>query len=112
VIATGDVLEGRDAIRTNVAALMTAIPDASLAVNDAFAKESRGVVDWSFTGHYQSPLPGFPPPAGQALSFRAVTIFELADDQAARTSEFYDFYGLLVQLGVLPAPGATATPVP
>lgn len=73
-----------------------------------------GAVDWTFTGHYTNQLPGFPPPAGQALAFRAATLFTLSDSRVVRTTEFYDFYGLLIQVGALPAPEgqgpAEATP--
>jgi steroid delta-isomerase-like uncharacterized protein len=110
VVATGETIEGRAAIRDNVAAIMEAIPDATLAVNGAFAAGDFGAIDWTFMGHYSVQMPGFPPPAGQALAFRAATIFEMTGDQVIRTSEFYDLYGLLVQLGALPAPGGPATP--
>ncbi|MEA2531280.1 MAG: hypothetical protein QOG89_2924 [Thermomicrobiales bacterium] len=111
VVATGEVIEGRSAIRDNIAALMTAIPDATLGVNRAFATGDAGAIDWTFTGHYTSQLPGFPPPAGQALTFRAVILFELASGQIVRSTEFYDLYGLLVQIGAVPMPGGEATPV-
>ena len=109
VIATGETLTGRDAIRANIAALIGAIPDAALAVNQAFSTGDAGAIDWTFTGHYTNQLPGFPPPARQALAFRAATLFTLSGGLVARTTEFYDFYGLLVQVGALPAP-AGATP--
>ena len=46
------------------------------------------------------------------LSFRATTLFELEDDLVVRTTEFYDLYGLFVQLGLLAsaAESANATP--
>jgi steroid delta-isomerase-like uncharacterized protein len=110
VVATGETFPGREAIRANIAALMTAIPDANLTVNQAFAVADAGVVDWSYTGHYTSQLPGFPPPGGQVIAFRATTIFQIHGDMVARTTEFYDLYGLFVQLGVLPPPGGEMTP--
>lgn len=58
-----------------------------------------------YAGHYTTPYSGFPPPGGQGLSFRAATLFDLADGLVVRTSEFYDLYGLLVQMGLLPPPG-------
>src|SRR5215204_4808461 len=60
-----------------------------------------GAIDWTFIGHYSRQLPGFPPPAEQTLSFRATTLFELENDLVLRTTEFYDLYGLFVQLGLL-----------
>jgi steroid delta-isomerase-like uncharacterized protein len=113
VVATGETLSGREAIHANIAALMSAVPDAELAINRAFATSDAGAIDWTFTGHYSRQLPGFPPPDGQALSFRATTLFALEDGLVVATTEFYDLYGLFVQLGLLPAAGGgvpAATP--
>ena len=110
--ATGETLSGRDAIHANIAALMSAVPDAALSVNRAFATSDVGAIDWTFIGHYSRQRPGFPPPAEQVPAFRATTLFELEDDLVVRTTEFYDLYGLFVQLGLLAsaAESANATP--
>jgi steroid delta-isomerase-like uncharacterized protein len=112
VVATGETFSGREVIRANIAALMTAVPDATLTVNQAFATGDVGTIDWTFTGHYSEQLPGFPPPTGQALAFRAATLFELEDGLAVRTTEFYDLYGLFAQLGLLPPPGGETAATP
>jgi len=41
VVATGETLSGRGAIHANIAALMSAVPDAALSVNRAFATSER-----------------------------------------------------------------------
>jgi|SRR5579884_133361 len=110
VVATGQTFAGRAAIRANVAALMRAFPDATLGVDLAFAAGDRGAVAWRFAGHYTHPYPGFPSPSRQALAFRAAILFRLAGGQVVRADEYYDLYGLFVQLGLLPAPGGAATP--
>jgi steroid delta-isomerase-like uncharacterized protein len=116
IVATGQTLEGPEAMRANIDALMAAIPDGTLTVNQALAAGDVGVIDWSFAGHYTNPHPLFPAPSGQALTVRAAILFELADGLVVRSSEFYDVYGLLVQLGVLPplqgAASDEATPAP
>jgi len=110
--ATGETLSGRDAIHANIAALMSAVPDAALSVNRAFAMSDAGAIDWTFIGHYSTQLPGFSPPAEQAFSFRATTLFELEDDLVVRTTEFYDLYGLFVQLGLLTSATESAKATP
>ena len=112
VVATGETFSGREVIRANIAALMTAVPDATLTINQSFATGEVGAIDWTFTGHYSGQLPGFPPPTGQALAFRAATLFELKDGLAVRTTEFYDLYGLFAQLGLLPPPGGETAATP
>jgi steroid delta-isomerase-like uncharacterized protein len=106
VVATGETLSGREPILTNIAALMSAVPDAALSVNQSFATSDGGVTDWTFTAHYSRQLSGFPPPAGQSLSFRAATLIVLEDGLVVGTTEFYHLYGLFVQLGLLLAPTA------
>jgi steroid delta-isomerase-like uncharacterized protein len=108
LVALDQTLTGREAIRANIVALMEAVPDATLAVNQAFGVGDAAAVDWSYAGHYTNPFPGFPPPAGQALAFRASTLFQLADGLVTQSTEFFDFYGLAVQLGLLPPPGGEA----
>jgi hypothetical protein len=81
--------------------------------NRAFATSGAGAIDWTRTGQLSRQLPGFPPPAEKALSFRMTTLFEPRDDLAVRTTEFYDLYRLFVQLGLLEsaeAETAEATP--
>jgi steroid delta-isomerase-like uncharacterized protein len=112
VVATGETFSGREAVRANIAALMTAVPDAALTVNQAFATGEVGAIDWTFTGHYSGQLPGFPPPAGQELAFRAATLFELEDGLVVRTTEFYDLYGLFIQLGLPPPSGGEMAATP
>lgn len=110
VVATGAILGGRTALHDNVAALVAAFPDAALTVNGAFATNEAGAIDWTFTGTYTAPYPGFPPPTGQAIALRAVLLVELTGGLIARASEFYDLFGLLVQLGVLPVVGVEGAP--
>ena len=112
MVASGETLSGRDAIHANIATLMSAVSDAALSVNRAFATSDAGAIDWTFICHYSRQRPGFPPAVEQAFSFRATTLFELEDDLVVRTTEFYDLYGLFVQLGLLAsaAESANATP--
>jgi hypothetical protein len=63
-----------------------------------------------YGGTYAGSLPGLPPGAGQPFAVRGTAIFELQGGKIRRSASYFDFYSLLVQLGVLPAPEAAATP--
>src|SRR5690349_20637032 len=84
VVATCQTLRGRQAIRDNIAALMVAIPDTQLTVNNAFATQDAGAIDWSYACHYTNQYLGFPPPGGQALAFRADNLFQLENGMVTR----------------------------
>ena len=53
---------------------------------------------------------GLPTGSGQTVTLPGAVIFELEGDRIRREAHYYDAYTLLVQLGVLPAPGMEATP--
>ena len=113
---TGEVIaRGRDQIANEfVAGNFAAFPDWQFATRSGYATADRMIWEWTITGTYTGHLPGLPPGTGQAVSFRGVTIFELRAGLIARDVFYDDFYGLLDQLGLIPAPEqgtpAAATP--
>ncbi len=109
-VPTGTRLEGRDAIRASLSGLFAVFEDLSVEVVSVFATGSCAAAEWQFTGHYTGQLPGFPPGAGQPVTVCGAEILELADGQIQSEREYYDVYGILVQLGVVPPAGA-GTPV-
>jgi steroid delta-isomerase-like uncharacterized protein len=104
IVATGQTLKGPKAMRANMAAFVAATPDGTLTVNQALAAGDVGAIDWSYAGHYTNPASLFPPASGLADSVRAAILFQLAEGVVVGSSGFYDLYGLLVQLGVVPLP--------
>ena len=109
-IATGAVTQGREAIRAYLTAFLGAFSDATAEIPAAFASGDQAAVAWDFMANYTGTLPGFPPGDGQPIISRGFTLIEFGDDGITRTVDYYDAYGLLVQLGLAPAPD-TATPV-
>lgn len=111
--AIGLSARGQDQIRTHLDALFAATPDIAYEVTDAVVTEDGAVLEWVVTGDYAADFPGLPPAAGQPFSFRGASVFELADGQIRRYTEYWDAFAFLVQLGALPAPGAApGTPTP
>jgi steroid delta-isomerase-like uncharacterized protein len=112
--AIGLFASGQDQIRAHLDNLFRAAPDIAYEVTNAVVTEDGAVLEWAVTGAYAADFPGLPPAAGQPFSFRGASVFELEDGGIRRYTEYWDAFTFLVQLGALPAPGATApsTPTP
>ena len=80
--------------------------DASVTYRSVFATEDRAAVEVLFEGKYTGQLPGLPAGTGQPLVTRSVHVYELGERSITRQSLYFDAYGFLIQLGVLPAPDA------
>lgn len=109
-VPTGIVYEGRDAIRGYFETFYAAFPDATMRYANVFASDAWAGAEWTFSGTYTGQLPDLPPGEGQPLTVRGVDIIELAGDQVRGGRVYYDLYGFLVQLGVLPPPAAATPP--
>lgn len=105
-VPAGARYEGRDAIRAHIEEEFAAFPDHDYEVNSAFMAGDWAAAEVVLSGAYTGTLPGLPPGTGQLVKVPAVAIFELADGMIRREAHYYDVYGLLVQLGVIPAPEA------
>ena len=111
-VPTGETIHGREAIRANIAGLFAAFSGATARMPSVLVAGDRAAVEWTFEGRYTGQLPGLPPGTGEPVSFRGVSIIELADGSIQRTTRYFDLFGLLVQTGAIPpaaVPGA-ATP--
>jgi len=81
-----------------------ALPDLHVTIEDQFAEGNRVVTRWSATGTHQGPFAGIAP-TGRAITVTAMHIHRIADGKLVEHWEQFDLYGLLRQLGALPAPG-------
>ena len=109
-VPTGLVYEGRDAIRGYFETFYAAFPDATMRYTNVFASDAWAGAEWTFSGTYTGQLPDLPPGEGQPLTVRGVDIIAFTGDQVRGGRIYYDLYGFLVQLGVLPPPAAATPP--
>ena len=109
-VATGQAQRGRAEIRAYLAAVFGAFTGLSSTFSSAFAAGDRAAAEWVLAGTYTGQAPGFPPGGGEQLTIRGAAILELAGGRIVRDAEYFDVFGVLVQLGVVPAPDAGATP--
>jgi steroid delta-isomerase-like uncharacterized protein len=94
-------VEGRLAIQGSYAALFGVFPDWQITVDSPIAEGHRVAIAFSVTATHQGEFMGFEG-TGRRCSFEGVSLFELGPDLLiASERRFYDFTGLLAQLGVL-----------
>jgi steroid delta-isomerase-like uncharacterized protein len=109
-VPSGTVFSGPQAIAGYAQSHFLAFPDVMLELESAFVAGDRAAAEFVYAGTYEGSLPGLPAGSGQPFSIRGAAIFDLQDGKILRSASYFDFYGLLIQLGVLPAPGSAATP--
>ena len=88
--------------------LMQGLPDLRVAIDDVIAEEGgQAVKRWTASGTHRGTLAGIPP-SGAKVRFSGVSVYRMEGDRIAESWYVYDLMGLLQQVGVLPAPAATA----
>lgn len=108
----GVIQRGQEAIRARFVDTFGAFSGAVAQVTAAFAGDAGGVAEWVFGGTYTGQIPGFPSGAGQAITLRGASVFVLAGGEIVRETVYFDAYGLLVQLRVVPPLGTPSTGTP
>lgn len=109
-VPSGTVFSGPEAIAGYAQSHFAAFPDVALELSSAIGADDWAAAEWVYAGTYTGSLPGLPAGTGQPFSVRGTVVVELDGDKIRRSASYFDFYSLLVQLGVLTAPGAPATP--
>jgi len=109
-ITAGVIARGCAEVLQTVTNFFAAFEGAAVEHPVAFAAGDQAVESWVFTGRYTGTLPGLPPGAGEDLSIRGLTLIDLAGGLIQQTTDYYDHYGILVQLGAEPPLGTIATP--
>ena len=84
------------------AALQAGIPDIRVAVDDLIADGDTAVKRWTASGRQSGELAGIPP-SGKTVRFSGVSIYRFRDGRIAESWYVYDLFGLLQQLGAIPA---------
>ncbi|MFD3330840.1 nuclear transport factor 2 family protein [Streptomyces sp. NPDC058701] len=81
------------------------IPDMNVKLNRAIIQdETSACVVWTFSGTAEGPLPPNIPATGNFFSVEGNTVFEARDGLFTLAEDYWDGYGIRVQLGVVPDP--------
>ncbi len=81
-----------------------AFPDMHIHIEDEIAEEDRVTGRFTAHGTHQGELMGIPG-TDKEVTITGIYILRIADGKIAERWEEADFMGMMVQLGVVPAPG-------
>jgi steroid delta-isomerase-like uncharacterized protein len=104
-------LDGIPAFQGFVAGLRAGFPDLRYTVDDVFDEGDKVATMATAVGTQTGTFNGIPP-TGKAVEVHDIILFRIAGDQIAEVWVNGDIFGLLQQIGVVPAPPAAATPAP
>jgi predicted ester cyclase len=93
---------GLDELEAEGNQLVAALSDISVTFEDAFGSDDRLVVRHRFAGTHTGPWLGIPP-TGKRITYSGTDIYRFADGVIAEEWAQPDIFGVLSQLGVLPA---------
>jgi steroid delta-isomerase-like uncharacterized protein len=98
----GARLEGREAFKQLVGGLREAFHDMTMTVDDQHVDGDVVVTEWTSRAVHRGPLMGIPP-TGRAGVTTGITVSRLAGDKIRQDHAIWDLFGLLRQMGVIPA---------
>jgi steroid delta-isomerase-like uncharacterized protein len=93
-------VQGRADILASYASLFKTFPDWSYVGEDILVDGERGAQEFIVKATHSGAFMGLPP-TGRKFDIRGVRMFEMKDGLIAHERRFYDFTGLLIQLGIL-----------
>jgi steroid delta-isomerase-like uncharacterized protein len=102
-LALGLELRGPDQVISHFKALLAAIPDASMTIENIVEDNRHAAVQWRFSGTFNgSSFLGIEP-TGSRLAFRGCDVFRFTEDgKVAETTIYYDGAEFARQIGMLP----------
>lgn len=92
---------GLPAVAQWVAAMIAALPDRKLTINDVVAEGDKVTVRTTLTGTHQGEMEGIPA-TGKTASIPGITIFRMDKGKIAEGWVLNDHLSLMQQLGVIP----------
>ena len=95
---------GPEAYARTVVEFVTAFPDVKFTVLDLIAENDKVVACWTFSGTHQGVFRGLAP-TGKKISVDGSTINQLANGKIMDSYVSWDLWGLMQQLGAIPALG-------
>ncbi len=111
---TPEPTRGRMALRKFVQGYLTAFPDFRVRKERIFGQGDWVCGQFIFEGTNKGPMTG---PGGQMVSatnkplvVKYVVLFKLQDGLITERHEYYDLYGMMTQLGLIPAAKAEEVP--
>lgn len=99
------VQPGLESVKNYYGGIWAAFPDARVEAEDIIETPDKLAVRFVMSGTHLGPLRRIAP-TGRVISLRGITILRFAAGKCVERWSVTDSLSMLVQLGVLPAPGA------
>ena len=94
----------REGLKQFIAMYRGAFPDVGLHIEDQIAEGDMVVTRFTAHGTHQGELMGIPP-TNKPITVTGIGISRIVEGRIRENWNNFDQYGMLVQLGVIPAPG-------
>lgn len=104
-VPTGVIERGPKAARDDAQTLITAFPDSKFEIISVVAGERNAVVEYWARGTHAGPLvtaAGTLQPTNRKLEMRLCDVMEIQGGKITSLRSYWDLYGLLNQLGLVP----------
>src|SRR5689334_12225313 len=95
----------RDGLKEQLCMWVAAFPDARWTVEHIIIEGDEASWQETFMGTHQGELMGIPP-TGRPVRAQAISQGRLVGGRAVAHWSVYDIFGMMVQMGVIPMPGA------
>ncbi len=105
--ATGERFDGADSIRTHIEGLHASFSGLTFTASSGYVCGDRATLEYIFSGIYAGQQTGAD---GRQVTSNNVTLFDLADGKIVRETHYYDYYGVLKQLGAVAGSSQGAAP--
>jgi hypothetical protein len=96
--------DGPEGTKQSIAYYRAAFPDLSVTVEEQMAEGDEVITRWTAVGTHTGAL-GKLPPTGKKATVSGIEITKFANGKVVSGWSLFDAYGMMVQLGVIPAPG-------
>jgi steroid delta-isomerase-like uncharacterized protein len=105
--AQPEELTGPEGFKQTVELYRAAFPDLAFTIDDIFSDGEMVCTRWSSTGTHDGDLMGIPA-TGNQTNISGISIDRVVDGKVAESWVHWDNLGLMQQIGVFEAAGATA----
>ena len=93
---------GREGYKQMAASFFDAFSDFRVRNQDVIADGDKAVLRWTARGRHTAPLMGMPA-TGREVTLRGIDVLRVANGRIVERWGEFDLYGMLQQLGALPA---------
>ena len=94
---------GPEGTKMFVTVYRNAFPDVQFTIDEQIAEGDKVVTRWTATGTHKGELAGIPP-TGKSSTVTGVAVNRIVNGKMVESWGIFDQFGMLQQLGVIPAP--------